>query len=180
MKTLADARAWYLSAQTQLGLMKRLADRHWPALAPVDTLWQDDAFRTLEAERVLLDSKQAIDPIADLAVVVLFSVFEAIVRDHVAEAVRDEMGGIRHGVLRDAAETALEGVEVGSFNRILEAFKRSDTVNLIEQVNQVRRYRNWVAHGKSESKRKSTEAITPEMAYDRLSAFLARFLPAAV
>jgi hypothetical protein len=34
----------------------------------------------------------------------------------------------------------------GSFFAVLQSYKGPDD-NLIEQVNQVRRYRNWVAHG---------------------------------
>ena len=41
--------------------------------------------------------------------------------------------------------------------------------NLIEEVNQVRRYRNWVAHGR---RTPQPAAVTPATAYDRLKRFL--------
>ena len=46
-------------------------------------------------------------------------------------------------------------------------------VDLTEQVDQVREYRNWVAHGKRKAVK---NAVTPEMAYDRLKRFLDHLL----
>jgi len=44
-------------------------------------------------------------------------------------------------------------------------------------VNQVRRYRNWAAHGRRGDE---PESIDPPAAYFRLSTFLARFFPAPI
>jgi len=55
---------------------------------------------------------------------------------------------------------------------------RRDTVDewlsSIEEVNQVRRYRNWVAHGR---RAEPAEYVTPPAAYRRLRAFLAALFP---
>jgi hypothetical protein len=45
-------------------------------------------------------------------------------------------------------------------------------VNLTEEVNQVRRYRNWVAHGR---RMEQPAAVDPATAYDRLKRFLNHF-----
>jgi hypothetical protein len=42
---------------------------------------------------------------------------------------------------------------------------------LVEEVSQVREYRNFVAHGRQEGKRPAN--VTPRMAYQRLGRFLA-------
>jgi hypothetical protein len=55
-----------------------------------------------------------------------------------------------------------------SFSRILEIFKGMDA-SLVEEANQVRRYRNWVAHGRQSDPRAK---VIPKVAYDRLSRFL--------
>jgi hypothetical protein len=47
MKSLQDAWNWYEATQAQLGLMNRLARKHWDALPWEGRLNQDDAFRTL-------------------------------------------------------------------------------------------------------------------------------------
>ena len=42
-------------------------------------------------------------------------------------------------------------------------------INLTEEVNQVRRFRNWVAHGRRETPENN---VTPEAAFDRLERYL--------
>jgi hypothetical protein len=61
-----------------------------------------------------------------------------------------------------------DGIEQGSFFKVLEPYKDLDA-NLIEEVNQVRRYRNWVAHGR---RTEQPSAVSPATAYDRLKRFL--------
>jgi len=46
----------------------------------------------------------------------------------------------------------------------------------MEEVNQVRRYRNWVAHGRRDG---PPAAVDPRTAYDRLQRFLDRMSAAA-
>jgi hypothetical protein len=122
----------------------------------------------LEQETVLRDHDKASEPLADLAVLVLFSVFEAQVRQHVFKQVEEEAGGLRHLSLQHAAQETLQRIGEGSFFRVLEPFKGIDP-DLVEQVNQVRRYRNWVAHGRQGER---GAAITPDSAFERLGLFL--------
>jgi hypothetical protein len=63
-----------------------------------------------------------------------------------------------------------ERIAEGSFFHVLAAYKSGVDPGLIEQVNQVRRYRNWVAHGRRAGE--IPDNVTPRAAYDRLRAFL--------
>jgi len=111
-------------------------------------------------------------PIDDLAVVVLFSVFESLVRDYLIRRIKPEAAALSDPILKQAADDALRGVAEGSFfRRVLEPLKEQNhlSANLITQVDQVRDYRNWVAHGRRET---PTNNVTPQMAYDRLGDFL--------
>ncbi len=72
--------------------------------------------------------------------------------------------GITHLLLVKATSDAIERIEKGSFYQVLESYKSLDR-DLVEQVNQVRKYRNWVAHGKRGA---SPSAVDPRAAYDRL------------
>lgn len=60
-----------------------------------------------------------------------------------------------------------ESVRQGSFFRILATYKPDDA-GLVEEINQVRRYRNWVAHGR---RGEQPAQVTPRVAYDRLRRF---------
>jgi hypothetical protein len=63
---------------------------------------------------------------------------------------------------------ATDEIEHGSFYRVLQVFKGLDA-SLIEEVNQVRKYRNWVAHGRRTGK---PDSVDPETAFRRLKDFL--------
>jgi len=105
----------------------------------------------------------------DLAILVLFSVFESEVRQRVLETVDPIVNDITHPVILHAIQNARDTIESGSFFKVLEPFKRPETSDLIEQVNQIRRYRNWVAHGR---RGEPTEGVNPRMAYVRLTQLL--------
>jgi hypothetical protein len=174
MRTLADAWDWYKATKQNLARMQRLGERHWadPSLADA-SIWQDDHFRMLEATDIVAETTVSLVPIDDLAVVVLFSVFESRVRDYLVELVAPHAERITDPILKEAADDALQGVQDGSFyRRVLEPLKKQDRVsaNLITQVDQVRDYRNWVAHGRRDV---PTNNVTPKLAYDRLREFLA-------
>jgi hypothetical protein len=173
MKTLDDAWNWYQATKRNLARMQRLGEKHWrDASLEHASIWQDDFFRMVEGPVVVTETTLGLQPIDDLAIVVLFSVFESHVRDYLVELIEPHAGRITDPILREAAEVALQGVKDGSFfGRVLEPLKRQDRVsaNLVTQVDQVREYRNWVAHGRRET---PINNVSPKMAYDRLSAFL--------
>ena len=175
MKTLADAWNWYTATKKNLARMRRLGEKHWndPNLANT-SIRQDDQFRMLEADNIVAETNASLKPIDDLAVVVMFSVFESRVRDYLTELIRPEAKAIIDPILKEAAEDAVRGVEEGSFyRRVLEPLKNQGRVSddLVERKNQVRKYRNWVAHGQRETGPENN--ITPEHAYARLEEILA-------
>ena len=176
MTSLDDAWEWYQAARRQLSLIHRIGERHWDGLpwGMDSSLGRDDTVREIEGLRVVADAERALGPLDDLAVLVLFSAFEATVRAAVLEQLDPDRAAVRHPVARSAVAAAVEAVRDGSFFRVLDAFKVEGRADLIEQVNQVRRYRNWVAHGRRGDQ---PSAINPGAAYDRLVRCLAALIP---
>jgi hypothetical protein len=174
MKTLADARDWYFGTRRSLERLQRLGEKHWNHPSLVDaSIWEDDRFRMLDAAVIAGDAEASLKPIDDLAILVLFSVFELQVRDYLIGLMRPHADKIADPILKEAATDALRGVEEGSFyRRVLEPLKKQGRISadLITQVDQIRDYRNWVAHGRREA---PTNRVIPRDAYDRLSEFLA-------
>lgn len=169
MRTLAEARDWYLATLHQIRLMRRLGDKFWDQLPWEGPLGQDPRLRSVERTAIAGETELSLRPLADLAVLVLFSVFEANVRELVLDTIEPELAGLRHPTLRHAALAARDAVEEGSFFRVLEPFKTLGLSDSIEEVNQVRRYRSWVAHGRRGDE---PPAVTPEAAFDRLDRLL--------
>jgi len=178
MRTLEDAWTWYDRNRKLLIMMNRLGTRYWEELPWAGTLGNDDHFRLLTGEQIQEMAQGVLEEFDDLAVFVIFSVFESIVRRNEAKDLETEVAGLRHPVLQRSAKTMLRNLAEGSFyNNVLELFKRdgrepeNQTVNsLVEEVSRVRRYRNWVAHGRKATGR--LDPISPRNAYDTLQAFL--------
>lgn len=176
MKTLKDAWQWYQDTKRSLKLIHRLGEKHWSGLSDatgIERLFRDDAFRTLEASDIVATSSNALTHLDDLAIVVLFSVFEAILRESIVDDIVPQAENLRHQSLKVAARDMIEMIRFGSFFRLLDLFRES-IPDLTEEVNQVRKYRNWVAHGK---RGPFENAVTPDAALDRLERFLAKILP---
>ena len=134
--------------------MRRLGRRHWndPSLKDA-SIWQDDLFRMLDSAVIATETAASLQPIDDLAVVVLFSVFESQVRDYLVARIKPEAANLTDPILREAADDAIQGVEEGSFyRRVLHPLKEQGRVSadLVTHIDQVRDYRNWVAHGRRE------------------------------
>jgi hypothetical protein len=149
--------------------MGRLGEQHWDRLPWDGDLGRDNYLRDLTSEEILSASQAVRDDLDDLCVLLLFSVFEAIIRERVLAEVEAELPPQRHVTIKRALDEMKEGIEHGRFFKVLEPYKDIDA-NLIERVNQVRRYRNWVAHGR---RTEQPEAVDPTTAYDRLKRFLA-------
>jgi hypothetical protein len=171
MISLDEAWKWYESSRQQYRLVQRLAEKYWEDLPWDKKLERDERFKEVNQNELFNSASFALEHLDDLAVLVLFSVFESLVRERLVDELRIESGTIRHPVLRRASEEAIQRTEEGSFYRVFEAFKvKNDAVNdLIEEVNQVRHYRNWVAHGR---RGKQPESVPPKIARDRLDRFL--------
>jgi hypothetical protein len=169
--SLEDAWQWYQSARTLARSMQRLGKKHWDHLPWDGDLGRDEELRSLEGKEILDHSFAVLKDLDDLCVLLLLSVFEALVRARVRKEVAAELDQPRHPALQHALRTLNENLEHGSFFRILEVYKGWDP-NLIEEVNQVRQYRNGVAHGRPGGA--PANAVDPPAAYDRLQRFLAR------
>jgi hypothetical protein len=177
MKTLQDAWNWYESATNQLTLMQRLGTHHWnnETLANA-SIWNDDKFKEIEAQDIVDATIAAISPMEDLGVLVLFSVFEATVRDHLEQVIAPLAKKQENQILVHAAQKALEGIRDGSFaNHVLLPLQKQKRIShsLADKVNQVRDYRNWVAHGKRPGGRKrKIEQLSASETFSRLNEFL--------
>jgi hypothetical protein len=169
--SLDDAWRWYESAGLLARKMERLGDKHWNNLPWDGDLGRDNHLRDLTSTEILNASQAVQDDLDDLCVLLLFSVFEATIREQVLAEVEAELLPLRHVAIKRALAEMKEGIENGSFFRVLEPYKDIG-VNLVEEVNQVRRYRNWVAHGR---RTEQPAAVTPATAYDRLKRFLEQF-----
>jgi hypothetical protein len=173
MNTLEDAWNWYIATRKNLERMQRIGNKYWAEVVwDTAAIGRDDEFRTLEKKDIEAETTVGLAPMDDLAVVVLFSVFEALVRGYVVDRIAPEAERLTDPILKFAAAEAIRGVEEGSFfQRVLEPLKQHArvSVDLITQVNQVRDYRNWVAHGRRGSPKNN---VDPNSAYDRLNQFL--------
>jgi hypothetical protein len=176
MKTLMDAWQWYESARTNLVRMRRLGTHHWADESLKDaSIWSDERFKEVEAADIEKETNLDIKPLEDLGVLVLFSVFEAAVRDHLEGIIRPLTGDLGHEILEHAAGQVLEGIRQGSFaKQVLTPLQRQGriTPQLSDKVKQVRDYRNWIAHGKREPRDSSIINLNAREAFDRLKEFL--------
>jgi len=181
MTTLEEAWAWYQATKSGADQLAQLS-KHWTEFpwdsddAWMSRLRRDNVLGDVQADRLAAGAKVVQKELDNLAILVLFSVFEANVRDWVAGQVRPEVDQLRHPSLRHAGEELLRAVAEGGFFRILESLKSPATTDLIEQVNQIRKHRNWVAHGRR-ADMKPEAIIRPRDAYQRLNQFLAAIRP---
>jgi hypothetical protein len=171
MMTLDDAWDWYLKAQKQLTLFGRISLKHWDDLPWSGALGRDDKLKSLEADVIVEDVEFCLEHLDDFAILILFSAFESIIREQARSEVRSARDRLPHPLVTRILDEAVEDIEQGSIFRVLDVYK-GQAVDLVEQVNQVRRYRNWVAHGRRGVKPSSVE---PSTAYERLKRFLDRF-----
>ena len=117
---------------TQLKLFGRLGRKHWDELPWDGTLGKDDKLKGLEAEAIVTGSAFCLDHLDDFAVLILFSVFESVVRAKVLSEVEDEKSRLRHALIIQIVTDATDEIEHGSFYRVLQVFKGLDA-NLIEE-----------------------------------------------
>jgi hypothetical protein len=152
--------------------MGRLGEKHWNNLPWGGDLGRDNHLRDLTSAEILTFSQAVLDDLDDLCVLLLFSMFEATIRERVLAEVVAELPPLGHVAIKSALDKLRLDIEQGSFFNVLEPYKDLDA-NLVEQVNQVRRYRNWVAHGR---RIEQPAAVDPKTAYDRLKQFLECFV----
>ena len=167
---LDEAWRWYTTTRSHLKSSARLGKKHWDGLPEDSPLWKDDAFKSLGSATIVEGADFSLQHLDDFGVMILFSVFESIVRDRVLAQIQAERKGVEETLLGGVIDASLVEWKRKGFSRLLEIFKGMDAA-LVEEVSQVRRYRNWVAHGRQSA---SPDAVDPELAYDRLGRFLDR------
>jgi hypothetical protein len=92
VKTLDDAWQWYLDTRSTLLRMERLGRKYWDFLPWQSTpLGRDNIFCVLESPQVTGPAQNARRPLDDLAIIVLFSVFEANVWGWSVEETADRL-----------------------------------------------------------------------------------------
>lgn len=171
IRSLDDAWAWYDAVNTLALAMRSLA-RIWQELwdnpESHEILRRSDRLRELTDLDLARHAEIVRDDRDDLAVLILFSVFELTVRDRARLAVDRETQTIQHPAVLRAVKDLKDAIENGSFSRITESYKAVDK-DLTTQVDQVRKFRNWVAHGRRGEPENRTN---PEDAKKRLQRYL--------
>lgn len=175
ISSLDDAWRWYQSVKTLTQDMERLGRRFWNVEGWAQGLSQDNRFRYVESAEIADRARTILNDLEDLGVLVLFSVFEAIVRDRAQIDVERSLPPLLHPAVDHAIRELTRDIQTGSFGKVVDAFKGMDP-DLIEEVNQVRRYRNWVAHGR---RGEQPDYVDPLRAQDRLNRFLEQMIEAA-
>lgn len=170
IRSLEEAQNWYLAVKTLAGDMKKLAGK-WDDPALEQVLSRDNRLRERTASEMITKATTILDDLDDLAILLLFSVFEATIRDLALADVDRETAELRHPAVLSAVKNLKDSIKNGSFSKVTDAYKSRD-VDLTAQVDQVRKFRNWVAHGRRDEPENS---IDPERAIDRLQRYLARF-----
>ena len=167
--TLAEAWAWYEAVHDLADWMDRIAQRYWDDPRLAELLGLDNKFRTLAKGEIQDKARQVLEDLDDLAVLLLFSVFEAEVRGRTLESVERELTiPPRHPALNDAVDEMKDTIRNGSFGILTRMYKHLDP-DLKTQVDQVRKFRNWVAHGRRGD---AENEVTPEQSRRRLERFL--------
>jgi hypothetical protein len=166
--TLEDAWKWYVTTKRQLELFGRIGRKHWNDLPWDGALGRDDQLKTLDAGDITDRTDFSLEHLDDFAILVLFSAFESVVREQVLTMIEEERKRQARFLVVRILDEAREESKRGRVLRLLGFFKNHDA-GLVEEVNQVRRYRNWVAHGR---RTKPPAAVDPETTYDRLTRFL--------
>jgi hypothetical protein len=175
MMTFDEARNGYVKTKEQLTLLGRVGRKHWSKLPWEGELGKDEKLRHIDADDIVDDTDLSLAHLDDFAVLIVFAAFEAILRDRAKMDVQEERDRSVHPLVTRILDEAARDLDQSSIFRVLEVYKGQDA-NLVEEVNQVRRYRNWVAHGRRGQR---PSEIDPEAAYDRLKRFLDRFAPPA-
>ncbi len=91
MKTLEEGWKWYQQARSQVRLIHRLASTYWHELPWQGKLEKDDRFKRLDQRELEEQSQFTLEQMDDLAVLVLFSVFECQIRDQLVSEIRMEV-----------------------------------------------------------------------------------------
>ena len=147
IRTLDEAWEWSQSVDRLVRNMQRMAAKYWDRDELATLLERDGVFRDRTAASIEDDAKRVLDDLLDLSVLILFSVFEAEVRDLAGVDADRLIREVQHPAMLSGARDLRESIKRGSFGKVTSAYRPMD-VNLTAQIDQIRDYRNWVAHGR--------------------------------
>jgi hypothetical protein len=163
MSVLDPVMEWYEVADDNQRLMRMFLLKH-PDLFPLDSVLSS---KTSEEARNTLDkAKTELD---DLTIVSLFSIFESKLLNHIASIINTISSEPPNAFIKSVAEYAVKNSERWSVNDILDLYKSKINPELIGNIKQIYKYRNWVAHGKKAAR---PVVLDPNTAYQRLDDFL--------
>jgi hypothetical protein len=171
MMTLEDAWRWHETTKRHIKLFGRLGEKYWSDLAWDGPLGRDDKLKSLDSGVIVKEFRFCVEHLDDFAILVLFSAFESAMREQVLSMIDNERNQSARPLVVRILDDARQETKRGRILRVLGFFKNQDA-GLVEKVNQVRRYRNWVAHGRRTI---HPAAVDPTEAYERLKEFLDRF-----
>jgi hypothetical protein len=174
MTELDGAWAWYEAARATLRVAERLGEKYWDDLPWDGMMGRDNRLRDIESDKLLRNTQRAQEHIDDLAIVLMFSAFEGLVRNHAANQVQLAAAPLLHPILIAAGKEATRSVLRGPFWYVLDAYAKGGHAGLADQVRRIRKYRNWVSHGR---RGKPQPTIVPRIVYEQLRAFLVLILP---
>jgi hypothetical protein len=145
--------------------------RHWANLPHELPLFKDKHFVELDAAVFQREADLGLSAIDDLAVMVMFSALEAEFREHVSLQLLHDAETLTHPFSLKVMNDALREIEKESIERTLSGFAltKMNDGKMILRVQDIRDFRNWVAHGK---KGPSPKVIEPNQAYQSLKRLL--------
>src|SRR5262245_12217685 len=122
IRSLDDAWKWYSAVRMLAYDMRKLAGK-WGTPELHEVLSRDNRLRERTAADLKNGANAILDDLNDLAVLVLFSVFEVTVRDRAKADADRETASIRHLAVLRAVKDLKEAIENGSFDRVTESYK---------------------------------------------------------
>ncbi|WP_148087562.1 hypothetical protein [Gemmata obscuriglobus] len=143
MRTLNDAWRWYQAVAEGMKRLTHIA-KFWGEFPWeqsdewVARVKQNNVLRHVEAVQMSTEAKVVSDEHDDLAVLVLFSVFEAVVRDRLRSQLEPEISQLKHPSLVRAGEEVEERIAHGSFGKLLQAFKLNERVSVPHRCSPLR------------------------------------------
>lgn len=136
-----------------------------PALAPgvAATMFEPPNVNLCEVQ--LDAARQEWD---DLAVLGMAAAFEARVKEYLLQQVEVSASSYRAAI----DNWLTRRIEDSPLSRLGELFKPPVTKAMLDDVDRIRTYRNWVAHGRA-THRRPAYLVTPQLAFTTLTGFLA-------
>lgn len=135
-----------------------------PEVIPASSLFAKTSLSEIEV--ILMDSELELN---DLTVLSLFSIFEQEVLDYIKQLIENNLHPL-NDQFPSLTPYLLKQAETGKFEMILDLFKERINIDHIGKIKQIYQYRNWVAHGKQDGRKKAN--VLPKTAFYELSSFL--------